>query len=69
MKSHPTHLPDHILTYTNEEIKKCGLINFGLSDHQMTFCTRKIKKKKQVATNKFHLDLLKTIQQISIFKN
>ena len=46
----------------NEKITECGLINIGLSDHQMIFCTRKIKKQKQVATNKFHLDIFKTVQ-------
>ena len=25
---------------------QCGLINTGLSDHQMIFCTRKIKREK-----------------------
>ena len=50
----------HILTNTKEKITQCGLINIGLSNHQMIFCLRKIKKKKKVATNKFHLDHLKT---------
>ena len=35
-------LIDHILTNTNEKITKCGIINIGLADHQMIFCTRKI---------------------------
>ena len=35
-------LIDHILTNTNEKITKCGIINVGLADHQMIFCTRKI---------------------------
>ena len=55
-----TTLIDHILTNTNEKITQCGLINIGLSGHVMIFCTR--KKKLKVATNKFHLDLLKSIQ-------
>ena len=37
---------DHILTNTNEKITQCGIINIGLSDHQMILCTRKIKKDK-----------------------
>ena len=37
-------LIDHILTNTNEKITQCRLINIGLSDNQMIFCTRKIKK-------------------------
>ena len=39
-------LIDYILTNTNEKITQCGIINIGLSDHQMIFCTRKIKKEK-----------------------
>ena len=39
-------LIDHILTNTNEKITQCGLINIELSDHQIIFGTRKIKKKK-----------------------
>ena len=37
-------LIDHILTNTNEKIAQCELINVGLSDDQMIFCTRKKKK-------------------------
>ena len=39
-------LIDHILPNRNEKITQCGLINIGLSDHQMIFWTRKIKKEK-----------------------
>ena len=39
-------LIDYILTNTNEKITQCGLINIGLSDHEMIFCTKKIKKEK-----------------------
>ena len=31
---------------TNEKITQSGLINIGLSDNQMIFCTKKIKKEK-----------------------
>ena len=58
-------LINRILTSTNEKISQCGLINIGLSDHQMIFCTRKIKKEKVGSQKKFHLDLLNTIQQMS----
>ena len=30
----------------NEKNTQCGLVNIGLSDHQMIFCTRKIIKEK-----------------------
>ena len=39
-------LDNHILTNTNKKITQWGLINIGLSDHQMIFCTRKIKREK-----------------------
>ena len=39
-------LINHILTNTNKKITQCGQINIGLSDHQMIFCARKIKKEK-----------------------
>ena len=35
-----------MLTNANEIIAQCGLINVGLSDHQMIFCARKTKKEK-----------------------
>ena len=38
---------DHILTNKNEKITQCGLIKIELTNHQMIFCTRKIKKKKK----------------------
>ena len=59
---HTTALIDHILTNTNEKITQCGLINIGLYDYQMIFVREKLKKKKLVTTNNFHLDVLKTIQ-------
>ena len=59
---HITALIDHILTNTNEKITQCGLINIGLYDYQMIFVREKLKKKKLVTTNNFHLDVLKTIQ-------
>ena len=40
-------LIDHILTNTNEKITQCGLIDIGLSDRQIIFSTRKIKKEKE----------------------
>ena len=38
-------LIDCILTNSNEKINQCVLINIGLSDNQVIFCTRKIKNK------------------------
>ena len=35
-----------ILTNPNKKITRCELINIGLSDHEMIFFTRKVKKEK-----------------------
>ena len=45
-------LIDQILTNTNEKLAQFGLINIRLSDHQIIFCTRKIKKKEKVGSHK-----------------
>ena len=39
-------LLDHILTNAHEKISQSGVVNVGLSDHQMIYCTRKIWKQK-----------------------
>ena len=39
-------LINHILTNRNKKNTQCGIINIGLSNHQMIFCNRKIKKDK-----------------------
>ena len=39
-------LIDHILTSTSEEVIQAGIIETSLSDHQLIFCTRKIKRAK-----------------------
>ena len=59
-------LIDHILTNTNEKIAQCGLINLGLSDHQMIFCKRKTKKEKVGVHKQFFLGHLKSIQLMSM---
>ena len=53
-------LLDHILTNANEMVSISGVIDIGLSDHQLVFCT----KKKQ----KFKLYKHKTIKTISLKK-
>ena len=37
-------LIDHVLTNAEEKISQSGVIDIGLSDHQLIFCTRKVKK-------------------------
>ena len=41
-----TSLIDHILAGAPERIYQEGVINVGLSDHQLIYCTRKISRIK-----------------------
>ena len=41
-----TSLLDHILTNSSERVSQSGVADVGLSDHQMTHCTRKITRLK-----------------------
>ena len=40
-----TTLLDHILTNANELVSNSRVLDIGLSDHQLVFCTRKKQKK------------------------
>ena len=44
--SNTSSLIDHILTNANDKISNSGVIDVGLSDHQLIFCTRKLLKTK-----------------------
>ena len=39
-------LIDHILTNSTKKIFQSGIIYCGMSDHQLIFCTRKVKRAK-----------------------
>ena len=39
-------LLDHILTNVKDKTSQAGVIDVGLSDHQLIFCTRKVVKNK-----------------------
>ena len=39
-----TTLLDHSLTNSSEKVFQKGVIDVGISDHQLTYCTRKIEK-------------------------
>ena len=39
-------LIDHILTSSSEKIVQASIVETSLSDHQLIFCTRKIKREK-----------------------
>ena len=43
---HTSTLIDHIITTCEEKVTQSGVINTALSDHQLIFCTRKIKRVK-----------------------
>ena len=43
---HTSTLIDHIITNYEEKVTQSGVINTSLSDHQLIFCTRKIKRVK-----------------------
>ena len=43
---HCASLLDHILSNSVEKISDSGIIDIGVSDHQLTFCTRKILRHK-----------------------
>ena len=43
---HTSTLIDHIITNCEEKVKQSGVIDTSLSDHQLIFCTRKIKRVK-----------------------
>ena len=45
-------LLDHILTNANEMFSKSGVLDIGLSDHQLVFCTRKTQKKFKLYKHK-----------------
>ena len=39
-------LIDHILTNSTEKILQSGITDFGVSNHRLIFCTRKVKRAK-----------------------
>ena len=43
---HTSTFIDHIITRWEEKVTQSGVINTSLSDHQLIFCTRKIKRVK-----------------------
>ena len=44
--SSSSSLIDHVLTNANDKISQSGILDIGLSDHQLIFCTRKLTKSK-----------------------
>ena len=52
-------LIDHILTNSTENIFQSSIIDCGMSDHQLIFCTRKVKWAKSNKHNNVFLGSLK----------
>ena len=44
-------LLDHILTNSEDKICQSGVIDIGISDHQMIYCRRKISRSKSGEKN------------------
>ena len=52
-------LLDHILTNCSENISQKGVIDVGIPDHQLIYCTRKIKRIKHNMHNQIQVRSLK----------
>ena len=59
---HTSTLIDHIITNGEEKATQNDVINTSLSDHQLTFCTRKIKRVKTNNHKQISFVHLKIIQ-------
>ena len=46
MTKNSTSLLDHVLTNSADRVSQFGVVETGLSDHQLTYCTRKITRTK-----------------------
>ena len=52
-------LPDHILTNPGRKISQKGVIDVGILDHQLIYCTEKILRTKVNMHNQIRVRLLK----------
>ena len=59
---------DHILTNSSEKVSQKGVIDVGISDHQLIYCTRKIKRIKHNMHNQIQVRSLKK-HSADIFTN
>ena len=64
-----TSLIDHILTNTENKISQSGVIDTGLSDHQLIFCTRKLNKIKTGSTKYLSFRSMKKYTKELFIKN
>ena len=56
---HTSTLTDHIITNCEEKVTQSGVISTSLSDHQLIFCNRKIKRVKTNNHNQISFRSLK----------
>ena len=52
-------LLDHILANSSEKVSQKDMIDEGISDHQLIYCTRKIKRIKHNMHNQIQVRSLK----------
>ena len=62
-------LLDHILTNSKERISQSGIIDIGISDHQMIYCTRKIPRPKTGLKTFIKIGYLKNYSGEVLLKN
>ena len=56
-------LIDHVLTNAEEKITQSGVLDIGISDHQLIFCTRKINRIKPGTTQYINFRSMKKYTQ------
>ena len=56
-------LLDHILTNSVDRVSQSGILEIGLSDHMLTYCTRKITRKKHFEHKYIQIRSLKNYTQ------
>ena len=56
-------LLDHVLTNSKDRVSQSGVINIGLSDHQLVYCTRKITREKYHKHKNIKIRSLKNYSQ------
>ena len=56
-------LLDHILTNSADRVSQSGILEIGLSDHMLTYCTRKITRKKLFEHKYIQIRSLKNYSQ------
>ena len=68
ISSHTSTLLDHVLTNAENKISNSGVIDIGISDHQLIYCTRKIERNKLNTHNQTKVRSFKNYS-MNILKN